>query len=299
MNKTLSEIIEQIIGYKNSNPILNTKLTSPSKVSVWRQIFEVIAFSIWNFQEACRLHLQEIEEKIKEQKVPNARWYRNEALRFQYGFDLDPNSYTGEFLPYYDNGGVQVIATEQEIEASKIIKYASVTRNLTTNGVRISMKIAGEDVEGVIGDPEALAFKTYIQEIQAAGDHITIVNYLPDRLFINMKICYDPLVLTANGMHIINGSYPVQDAILKFLKNLPFNGELSVQKLEAAILNVPGVTDLQNLQVLTKWIEPGVGYGQFQPITISAIPKSGRFSIKDDLGNDDWSGLQYINYTAI
>jgi hypothetical protein len=52
------------------------------------------------------------------------------------------------------------------------------------------------------------------------------------------------------------------------------------------------VNDLDELNVQSKWIEPGVGYGQFQPIEISRIPKSGRFKI------EDWSGITYINYTA-
>lgn len=296
MNKTLAEIIQSIVDRKNTYSELNV-LNSTSKTSIWRLIVESIAFVIWNFQNLAKLHLTEIEQKIKEQKVPNERWYRNQALRFQYGFDLNPDSFTGEFLPYYINNGSQILATEQEIEDSKIIKYASVTRNITNNGVRISMKIAGEDIDGVIGAPEAEAFKTYVQEIQAAGDHITIVNYLPDRLFINIKICYNPLLLLDTGQHIITGKYPVKEAILSFLKNLPFNGELSIQKLEEAILAVDGVDDLQNLQILSKWIEPGVGYGQFQPITISKIPKSGRFTIKDEMGNEDWSGITYTNYT--
>lgn len=297
MKKTLQEIIENIIARKNQYASLSSA-DSTSKTAIWRQMIEAVAFVIWNFQNALNLHLKEIEDKIKEQKVPTARWYRNEALRFQYGFDLNPNSYTAEFLPYYTNNGVQITATEDEIEASKIVKYASVTRNLTNQGVRISMKIAGENIDGVLNQNEALAFKAYIEEIQAVGDHITIVNYLPDILFIKMKICYNSRILLPDGMHILTGTYPVKEAIFKFLKNLPFNGELSIQQLEKAILEVDGVTDLKNLEVLSKWIDPGIGYGFFQPIEISKIPKSGRFTIKNEQGVEDWSGLEYIDYTA-
>lgn len=296
MNKTLQEIIDIIVAKKNSYAELST-LNSTSKTAIWRLFIEVVAFVIWTFQNLFNLHLKEIENKILEQKVPNGRWYRNLALRFQFGFGLDPESYTGEFLPYFMVGNQQVIATPAQVESSKIIKYASVTRSLTSQGVRISMKIAGEDVDAVLTDAEALAFKEYISEVQAVGDHITIVNYLPDRLFINMKVCYNPLLMNASGMHYLSGNYPVKDAVIAFLKNLPFNAELSIQRLEEAILAVDGVDDLQNLQVLSKWIEPGIGYGQFQPITISKIPKSGRFSLKNDQGIEDWSGIEFINYT--
>ena len=72
--------------------------------------------------------------------------------------------------------------------------------------------------------------------------------------------------------------------------NLPFNGELSVQVLREAIKATEGVKDLLELSVQSKWIEPGVGYGLYQPIEISRIPKSGRFKI------EDWSGITYIDY---
>ena len=199
MNKTLQEIIAEIIGVKEQNGYLQ-ELNSSSKTSIWRQFIEVIAFVIFNFQEACKLHLLEIENKIALQKVPNAKWYREQALRFQYGFALDPNSYTGEFLPTYEDGiGNIVTATETEIENSKIIKYASVTRNITNTGVKISMKIAGENMDEVITDEKALAFKTYIEEIQATGDNIVVVNFLPDILLLKYKICYDPLILHSDG----------------------------------------------------------------------------------------------------
>jgi len=108
-------------------------------------------------------------------------------------------------------------------------------------------------------------------------------------LKFSFKIKYDPMVLKADGMNILTAKYPVNEAIETFLKNLPFNGELSVQKLEAAIMAVDGVEDLQTLQIQSKWIDPQQnGYGLYQPINMSVIPVSGRFKI------EDFTGLQYI-----
>lgn len=290
MNNTLQELIGLILSLKEANPFLQV-LTSTSKTAVWRNILETVAFMIFNFQEALRLHMKEIDEKIANQKVPNEKWYRERALLFQYGFELDPTSYTGAFLPTYEDGNGNIItATEQEIEDSKIIKYASITKNITNSGIKISMKIAGENMDEVISDEKALAFKSYIERILATGDHIVVVNFLPDILLLKYKICFDPLILHPDGMNILTAEYPVKIAIENFLKNLPFNGELSVEKLENAIQEVNGVIDLQKLEVSSKWIEPGTGYGLFQPIEISRIPKSGRFKI------EDWSGIDYINY---
>ena len=296
MNKTLQEIINQMFVLKNADPVL-AELTSTSKTSIFGRIFETVAFVIFNFQEACKLFLKEIDDKIANQKVPNLPWYRNLGLKFQYGFELLPE--TNQFSPTFFDNGVEVVATEEQIEASKIIKYVAVTRGVSEGRVKISMKIAGENIDEDLSAEKALSFVKYIEETQATGDNIVIVNYLPDILKLTFKIAYNPLVLLENGMSILTGKFPVQDAIGEFLKNMPFNGELSVQKLEAAMLAVDGVNDLQNLQVQSKWIEPGVGYGLFQPIEISRIPKSGRFSIKnEETGAEDWSGITYINYQA-
>ncbi|KMQ63003.1 hypothetical protein ACM46_13715 [Chryseobacterium angstadtii] len=292
MNKTLQDIINSIIALKDANPYLQKLTSDVSKNPFWRKIFEVVGFTIWNFQEACKLHLKEIETKIKEQKVPTLKWYRNEALRYQYGFKLLPES--GDFSTLYEQNGVEVPATDEQVETSKVIKYVAVTK--APNSSKISMKIATESNGEIVplADNVGMAFRSYIEEIQAAGDNIVIVNYKPDILRIKFVVCYNPGVLLADGRSILAiGTYPVEDAIKRFLKNLPFNGELSVQKLEAAILAVDGVTDLQNLIVESGWVEPGSNYPiVFQPIGISVIPKSGYFKI------EDWTGIQYLNYQA-
>jgi hypothetical protein len=293
MNKTLSEIINEMISLKDGNPHLSS-YDSTSKTAKWRQFIEVVAFVIFNFQEACKLHMREIDDKIANQKVPSLPWYRNLALQFQYGFDLHPSSLVEMFLPTYQDNGVTMLATPEQIEASKIIKYAAVTSNIDGNGkVKISMKIAGENMDEVLSDEKAEAFVKFIKEKQAAGDNIVVVNYLPDILELKFKIAYNTLILQPDGMSILTGKYPVQDTIKDFMKNLPFNGELSVQRLREAIKATEGVNDLLEIKVASKWIVPGVGYGQFQPIEISRIPKSGRFKI------EDWTGFEYINYQAV
>lgn len=253
-----------------------------SIVSFENIFFDILALIAWTLESIFDVHKKETADLILNQKVPNLYWYRNLALSFQYGFNYDPVK--REFI----NGS----ATNDQILASKVIKYAAVTRTKVGNDILISMKVATDENGEIVpvSDNIGLAFTGFIERAQAAGDNIEVVNFLPDILKIDFKICYDPLILLGDGSRIQDGTYPVQETIKVFLKNLPFNGELSVQKLEAAILNVEGVLDLQNLQVQSRWIVPGVGYGAFQPIAISKIPASGYFKI------DDWSGIQYIIY---
>ena len=89
----------------------------------------------------------------------------------------------------------------------------------------------------------------------------------------------------SDGRHKINLSYPVEDSIKTYLKNLPFNGEFDVQKFEAAILATEGVLKLKTNKVESKWIVPqggdADGYGLFQPISVYKIPESGYFKVED------------------
>ncbi|WP_066435587.1 hypothetical protein [Chryseobacterium sp. CCH4-E10] len=286
MNKTYLEILAELLSAKESDPNLST-LDSDSKTSLWRRFLEVCAWAIYNFQLSAMLHLQEVQELIAAQKVFNLKRYRTESLRFQFGFDLLEDS--DQFSSTYMQNGIPIEATGEQIEASKIIKYAACNRVISQGKVRIVIKIAPENLEEIFPDEVMTAFGRYIEEIAPAGDHVTFVNYLPDMLRFAFKIKYDPMVLRENGMNIITAKYPVNDAINNFLKNLPFNGELSVQKLESAILAVDGVEDLQTLSIETKWIDPAVnGYGLYQPVNMSVIPQSGRFKV------EDFTGLQYI-----
>ena len=286
MNKTFADLLAELIAEKNKRPGL-AGLNSTSKTAIWRLLFQCVAWVLYNFALSALLHLQEIKDLIANQKVFNLRRYQSEALRFQYGFDLQDES--DQFKLTYEDNGVDIIATEDQIVESKIIKYAACNRVIDNGRSKIVMKIAPEDLDGIFPADVMNAFSKYIEEIAPAGDHVTIINYLPDMLKFSFRIKYDPMVLLSDGMNIVTAKYPVNEAIENFLKNLSFNGELSVQKFESAIMAVDGVEDIQTLQVQSKWIDPAQnGYGYYQPVNMSVIPASGRFKV------EDYTGLQFI-----
>lgn len=288
MNKTLQEIIDEAIAAKEADGALD-ELNSTSKVSVWRSILNAVAWVIFNFQESVRLHTSNIQHMIDNQKNFRLQEYRSEALRFQYGFDLLPD--TDKFSPTFVDNGVEITATPEQVEASKIVKYAACSRVINNGKVSIILKIAPENLDLIFPAEVMEAFGKYISEVQPAGDHVTIVNYLPDMLRFAFIIKRDPKILNASGMNNLTGNQtPVQQAIEKFLRNdLPFNAELSIQRLEDAIRSVPGVEDLTTVYCETKWIDPvGGGYGLYQPVQMSVVPQSGRFKI------EDFTGLQFI-----
>ena len=235
--------------------------------------FENILFDLWSYfmfllEQIFDTHKKEVDDII-EQKMPHrASWYRGKAKAFQYGFDLIEDS------DKYDNTGF----SEEQIEASKIIKYSAVTQN----GGQLLIKIASETagVLAPITAPQKTAFDAYVQEIADCGVKYIVVNNQPDILLLTMQIYRDPLVLNDQGMSIVNANYPVKDAILEYMKELPFNGELVLAHLVDKLQQVEGVRIPHIINAESQIIDINTNsYLPAQPINVKTVPESGYFTI--------------------
>ena len=267
-----------ILQAKAQEPALS-ELNSTSKVAIWRLWVYIIAVAIWSLEKLFDQHRADIDKRLAELKPHTARWYRSKALAFQYGFDLLPDS------DKFNNQG----HTEEAIEASKIVKYSAVIES--KNEGRLIVKIAGEqgDTLQPITDAQKQAFEAYLQEIKDAGVRLSVVNYKPDVLHLQMKIVYDPLVLDSNGQSIIHATKPVETAIKDYLKRLPFNGELVLAHLIDALQQAEGVKIPHLVLAQSKNITSSGDYGAFETIEISKIPTAGYFTI------DNFNDITYIS----
>ncbi len=278
MARTIEQINNEIIKAKESEPAL-AGLTSTSKVAIWRLWAYITAFVIWTLEKIFDEHKREVSEALSQQKPHTARWYRNKALAFQYGFNLHSET------DLFDNTG----KSKEEIENSKIIKYSAVTEVETES--RLIVKIATEQGGELqpISQAQKASFDAYINEIRDAGVRITTINYLPDILKLQMKIYRDPLVLDENGQSILSGEKPVEKAIKEYFKKLPFNGELVLAHLVDALQQVEGVKIPHIILAESKWIDASVNdYGNYQPIEVKTIPISGYFKI------ENFNGIEYV-----
>ena len=243
-----------------------------SLVSFENILFDIISFSIFLLEQLFNQHKKEVEEQLYNQKSGRLLWYRYMALKFQYGFSLLTDS------DEFDNSGF----TTDQIEASKIIKYAAVNEG-DIQGT-IIVKIAGE-TDGVLAPISAAAqtsVEAYFEAVKYAGSRIRVINFLPDKLFLNMQIYRDPLVLDANGVSIIDGNKPVEEAIEAYMKELPFDGELELESLIDALQLVNGVITAHLIGASSSWITPeSSGYGVPTPINVKRIPESGYFQIEN------------------
>nr|WP_314753324.1 nucleotidyltransferase [uncultured Capnocytophaga sp.] len=278
MARSIQEIQNLILQAKAQEPALN-ELNSTSKVAIWRLWVYIIAVAIWSLEKLFDLHRADIDKRLAELKPHTARWYRSKALAFQYGFDLLTDS------DKFNNTG----HTEEQIEASKIVKYSAVVES--PNEGRLIVKIAGEQGEQLqpITDAQKQAFEAYLQEIKDAGVRLSVVNYQPDVLHLQMKIVYDPLVLDSNGQSIIHATKPIETAIKDYLKRLPFNGELVLAHLIDELQQAEGVRIPHLVLAQSKHIGTNGNYGAFEAIEISKIPTAGYFTI------DNFNDITYIS----
>ncbi|WP_303813225.1 nucleotidyltransferase [Apibacter mensalis] len=287
MARKLTDIKAQIVSEKTKYSELDV-LNSKSKSSIWNLFIYIIAYAIFNLELLFDQHKLEVSTAISELKPHTARWYRNKAIAFQYGFDLyeDSDKFNNENH------------TIEEIEKSKVVKYSAVTEAESLS--RLIIKIAGEENGELapITEPQKEAFIAYMDEIKDAGVPLTIINYLPDLLYLSITIKRDPLVLDSSGNAIspINGDIrPIETSIKQFLMELPFNGELFLSKLTDRIQTTAGVKDVNIDSASSAWIDPNVNdYGHAQGIYMSKIPESGYFTTKDKKGNQ----LININYVV-
>ncbi len=269
MARTISEIQQEILTAKENEPAL-AELNSTSKVAVWRLWVYITAFVIHTLERLFDQHKKEVSEALSELKPHTARWYRNKALAFQYGFDLIEDS------DKFDNVG----STEEQIANSKIVKYSAVTESETES--RLIVKIAteqGGELQPISTEQKEI-FEAYMNEIKDAGVKITVISYPADRLRLGFKIVRNPLVLDEQGYNILTGTNPVQEAIENYLKNLPFNGELSLMKLIDAIQQVEGVEDLALLEASSSYFD-GDDFTSYENIAIKTIAKSGYFKTEN------------------
>lgn len=287
MARSIQDIQEQIYQAKANEPALN-ELNSTSKTAIWRLIIYIVSVAIWTLEKIFDLHTADIDDKLARLKSGTARWYHAKTLAFQYGFDLLPDS--DKFSPLTPEGGTY---TEEQVANSRIIKYAAVVDAAQES--RIVIKIATESGGQLapVTEHQYEAFSRYINEIKYAGVYVTILNNEPDILKLNLRIVRNPLILNENGMDVLTAKYPVREAIERHLKQLPFNGALSLQALVDEIQRVNGVEDLSLDLAESKWIEGSI-YGEFAPISISLVPQSGYFRVNFDEEDETQSQITYL-----
>jgi hypothetical protein len=265
MAKTITEWQQEIINQVQGDATLAPILTSTSATAIWRLFAYVVATAIWTVDQLFTVHKTDVSETIDALKPHSLRWYAEKAKEFQYGYTLPDDTDT------YNNTGI----ADSLIEASLIVSYAAVVEQ--TRGIRIKVaKTSGSDL-AALSSPELTAFEAYMAAVKDAGVKLNITSTAADNLKLATRIKYNPQIIKSDGSRLDGtAATPVKDAIRTFLKNLPFNGVFSIQKLVDAIQAVEGVADVAIDLCQTQY-----GALAFTTVNIDYTPDSGYLVLLD------------------
>lgn len=266
MARTIDEIHTSMLDAIAADPILSTKATSTSKVSVFRLFTRIVASAAWVVEVLFDTLKTEVNDIIATLKPHSLRWYAAKAKDFQYGFTLAIDS------DKYDNTGF----TEEQIDASLIVKYSAVTEG---DDGKLRIKVAKETTDlGPLTAPEKAAFTEYMKRIKDAGVKLQIDSLAADKLKLELKIYYDPLILNSAGQRLDGSdSEPVQKAVKAFLKNQPFNGVFVIAYLVDALQQVDGVVIPHVVSCLTSY-----GTFPFVGVNVQYLPDAGYLRFEND-----------------
>lgn len=251
-----SSAVREIYGletdYQNTNPqndddkvaFYEAHISKVSVESVWVFIIATISLTL---ETMFSWHKQEISDTVDNERYGHIGWYRKKALAFQYGAALNVN-YT-EIPDANATDGDFSESDEYTVDddSKKIVEYAHAEEKQGSFGVLL--KVA-KKVNGIIRpldngqngtDNEITPFTSYMNRIKPAGVPLEIRSTLPDRLILNIRIYYDPLVFDDTGHRLDDNTEPVKAAINGYLNSITFNGEFISMKLIDAIQTVEGV----------------------------------------------------------
>lgn len=259
-------------GLPADDPLLWSKY---SYKALLRTVIVHCTFLLENFLE---LFKSDVDKKLKEDRTPRLDWYAKLALEFQYGFTLlAPPRAT-----LFDNTGY----TEQQIEASKVVKYSVAVKNENQFG-RVSILIKTAGIDSSTGDliqlsaPVVSALNNYYEREGAAGDKIICQSNPADSVKMNWKIYYDPLIINQAGNRN-DGSETdvVKKSIRLYLTKINFSGVYVPEYHEDDVKKVNGI-------VIAKIVSCQAKYGNlpFAPVNDKYVPDSGwmRFADNADL----------------
>lgn len=201
-----------------------------STVSIENILLYAVASCAYSLEVMFDAFRSDVDEQISRNIVPTVRWYHTQALAFQYGDGLEFDEQTQSFrYPTVD-------------ESKQLVKYCAV-RDL---GGSIRLLVSG-DTDGLpspLSENVLTAFKAYMNSVKIAGVILDIRSLPADSIQISVQVTVDPQQIDATGKRIIDGTYPVEEAVNAYLANIVYGGTFNKTKCVDAIQNVEGVLDV-------------------------------------------------------
>jgi hypothetical protein len=225
-----------------------------SKVSLESLLFYIVAVSIWSVEKLMDVFEGEQIEALEKLHPHTLRWYTDKAKAYQHGYNLPPfeDVYDNSLkVAPYNNLGI----TQEDINKSKIVSYASAVSGQETNGSAfVKIKVAKRtgdnmsrlnksDDEGV--DDELTPFTAYMEQIKDAGVILKCESWDADYMRMSAEVLVDPKQFYSDGRRIGTGVKDIEKAFKDYLSQLPFDGIYSKTAHIDHIQKVQGVRTVE------------------------------------------------------
>lgn len=264
---TLQDIKAQIIAEKDAQSDLQG-LNSTSNVAIYNLWAYCVAVVIWLQYQFYDQFKADMNVMIREQKQYSRQWFRTKALAYRHGEDLPDNS--------------DEYPTEVDDTTNLPITNAAVEERELQNRKHLFIKVAtGDDDLAPVTDPVKTGLEEYFAHIKPAGTKIILFSEVADDLKLVIRFYYNPLILDNTGARLDGtDDTPVQNAIRRFLKSLPFNSELRLSNLIDTLQDVDGCAD-RDVYIDEAYYRYGT-LSSFQPFDSNYFSNAGYMVIDDN-----------------
>lgn len=202
-----------------------------SLVSLENILFGIFAACAYVVESLFALHRTEVDEVAAAAQVATIPWYYAKVMSYQHG---DALVLDGETMAY---------GYEEDAPERRVVKYAAVRDQGTW--LQIFAAAEKDGCPTPLTEEQLTGLTAYVDRVKIAGVSVSITSEAAAAIRVQAVVFVDPLVLNTDGSRIIDGSYPVRDAIDAYLAGVVYGGNLNKTKLVDAIQEVPGVADVQ------------------------------------------------------
>jgi hypothetical protein len=227
--KTTEEILTEMSATQAQFPVLDT-LDSTSDTSFFLNLKKYWALLVQMLTSEFETFKTSVELLISTTSVGALSWYVDQVMAFQYGDAIS-----------ILNGKVSYDAIDEQ---KKIVKQSTATEDTSSGRITIRAAKTGEGGYVALSTDELEALRGYVAKIKYAGVMVDVTSLEADLLKLVGVVKVDRQVFKPDGSLLTDPSkFPVRDAIIQYIANLPYTSLLSNTDLTDEIQKIKGVRD--------------------------------------------------------
>lgn len=227
--RTTDQILADMDSVQATIPEAAT-LTSKSKTSVFGLLRSIWASFVQSLEAYMDTLKDDLTTYIASIQVGGIAWYVGQVKAFQYGDALTIINGKPAYQTIDPTKQIVSQVAVVEVDGRLLIKTAKPTPD------QLQYQALSSD--------ELAALKEYVRQVKYAGVGVDVVSLPPDELQIKAICKYDPQVMNAQGQRLTNTvSLPALEAVILFIRQLPFNSVLNWTQLTDFAQTYDGVLD--------------------------------------------------------